>query len=254
MSNNGFPIPAKHVPSIVVVILRQRSSIFQTPASDMTLKSPGKKWTELFFKRHPEVHPRQRKPLDWKRHDNNIFDKMTQWFEVIGKGLHDPVIELGNVYNMDEVGMMLCMLNTIKVVVGKDDMREYGGAEVNRDTVSAIECISDDGKLLHPMIIWPAASHRAKWTTYRTPGWHYAYSDSGYTDPEISLEWLKCVFDPQTKARAQQKPRIPIVDGFKTHETIETIQFCSKITSSFVVSLPTGPISSSPAMLEFLAH
>jgi DDE superfamily endonuclease len=225
MSNNGFPIPAKHVPSIALVVLRQRSSIFQTPASD-DIKAPGKKWTELFFKRHPEIHPRRRKPLDWKRHDKNIFDKMTHWFETIGRMLQMPDIELGNVYNMDETGTMLCKLNSTKVVVGRDDKREYRGAGVERESISAIECISGGGKLLHPMIIWPAASHRAKWTTHRTPGWHYTYSDSGYTDSEISLEWLKVVFDPQTRARAGQKPRILIVDGFKTHETIEAIKYC----------------------------
>jgi hypothetical protein len=226
MSNNGFPIPVKHVPSIAVIVLRQRSSIFQTPASDMTIKAPGKKWTEKFFKRHPEVHPRRRKPMDWKRHDKNIFHKMEYWFELIGRQLNAQDIELSNVYNMDETGTMLCRLNTTKVVVGKDDMRDYRGAELNRESVSAIECISGDGKLLNPMIIWPASSHRAKWTTHRTTGWHYAFSDSGCTDSLISLEWLKCVFDPQTKARAQQKPRILIVDGFKTHETIEAVQYC----------------------------
>jgi DDE superfamily endonuclease len=226
MSNNGFPILVKHVPSIAVVIVRQRSSIFQTPVSDVTLKPPGKKWCQLFLKCHPEVHPRRRKPLDWKRHDNNIFPKMTHWFEVIGKELHDPVIVLENMYNMDETGTMLYKLNSVKVVVGKDDLRGYRGAEINRETITAIECVSGDGKLLHPMIIWPGASYRAKWTTYRTPGWRYAYSESGYTDSVISLEWLKRVFDPQTKARAQQKPRILVVDGFITHETIEAIEFC----------------------------
>jgi hypothetical protein len=145
---------------------------------------------------------------------------------VIGKELHDLVIVPENMYNMDETGVMLCKLNSVKVVVGKDDLRGYRGAEVNREQITAIECVSGDGKLLHPMIVWPASSHRAKWTTYRTPGWHYAYSETGYTDSEISLEWLKCVFDPQTKARAQQKPRLLIVDGFITHETVEAIQYC----------------------------
>jgi DDE superfamily endonuclease len=42
----------------------------------------------------------------------------------------------------------------------------------------------------------------------------------------ISYERLKRVFDPQTRAQVQQKPRILIVDGFITHETIEAIEFC----------------------------
>jgi len=37
---------------------------------------------------------------------------------------------------------------------------------------------------------------------------------------------MKRVFDPQTKARANQKPRLLICDGFGTHETLEILEFC----------------------------
>lgn len=113
---------------------------------------------------------------------------------------------------MDETGVMLSMLSSVKVLVSKNDLRDYRGAGVKRTMVTAIECVSADGRALLPMIIWPASSHRSNWTTYPTPGWYYAFSENGYTDSKISLEWLKCVFDPQTKAQAQQKPRILIRD------------------------------------------
>ncbi len=90
----------------------------------------------------------------------------------------------------------------------------------------ALLIISADGRFLDPMIIWLASTHRANWTTHSTPRWHYAYSDSGYTDSYLSLQWLKLVFDPQTKERANQKPRVLICDGFGTHETVETLEFC----------------------------
>ncbi|KAH8679700.1 hypothetical protein BGZ60DRAFT_512535 [Tricladium varicosporioides] len=74
---------------------------------------------------------------------------------------------------MDETGVMLC----------KDDPRDYRGANVKRTMVTAIECISAD-----------ASTYRSNWTTFSTPGWHYAYSESGYTDSKISFEWLRrCV-------------------------------------------------------------
>jgi hypothetical protein len=127
---------------------------------------------------------------------------------------------------MDETGVMLSMLGSVKVLVGKDDPRDYRGAGVKRTMVTAIECISADGRSLLPLIIWPASTHRSNWTTYPTPGWHYAHSENGYNDSKISLEWLKRVFDPQTKGRANQKPRILICDGFGTHETLEILEYC----------------------------
>ena len=162
--------------------------------------------------------------MDWNRHEKNIYGKVVHWFEVIGKILQDPTVLAENVYNMDKTGVMLSMLASVKVLVGKDNKRCYRGGRVKRTTVTAIECISGDGRYLDPMIIWPAS--RSNWTTFPTPGWQYAYSDSGYTDSKISLEWLKRIFDPQIKQRANNKPRVLICDGFGTHESLEILEFC----------------------------
>ncbi|KAF2647885.1 DDE-domain-containing protein, partial [Lophiostoma macrostomum CBS 122681] len=133
-----------------------------------------------------------------KRHNNYIYNK-------------DPAILSENVYNMDETGVMLSMLGSVKVLVGKDDLRDYRGAGVKQTTVTAIECISADG---------------SNWMIYPTPGWHYSYSENGYNNLKISLEWLMRVFNPQTKEQANGRPRVLICDGFGTHETLETLQFC----------------------------
>ena len=145
---------------------------------------------------------------------------------MIGKELYNPAILPGNVYNMDETGVMLSMLSSVKVLVGKGNTRSYRGVRVKRTMVTAIECIVADGRCLDPMIIQPAATHRANWTTYPTPGWVHACSDSGFTDSYISLQWLKLVFDPLTKQRANKRPRILVWDGFGTHETLEILEVC----------------------------
>ena len=49
---------------------------------------------------------------------------------------------------------------------------------------------------------------------FPTPGWQYTYSDSRYTDSKISLEWLKRIFDPETKEQANNRLRVLICDGF----------------------------------------
>lgn len=220
MSELGTPIRNKFIPSIALSITRHRLEA-DRPASD-----PNKNWTKAFERRHPELQTRRAKALNWKRHDKNIYPKVEDWFDVIGKVLGDDAIVAENVYNMDETGVMLSMLGSVNVLVGKDDHRDYRGARVERTMVTAIECISADGRYLDPMIIWPAATHRSNWTTHPTPGWHYACSKSGYTDSKISLEWLKKVFDPQTRERAGGKKRLLICDGFGTHETLEVLEHC----------------------------
>jgi hypothetical protein len=89
---------------------------------------------------------RRVKALDWSRHYKHIYEKVTQWFDLIGKQLDTPDIVPENVYNMDETGVLLSSLASLKVLVGKDDMRDYRGAGVKRTLITAIECISADGR------------------------------------------------------------------------------------------------------------
>jgi hypothetical protein len=140
--------------------------------------------------------------------------------------LQRPEILAENFYNIDETGVMLSMLGSVKVLVGKDDKRKYRGARVKRITVTAIECISGDGRHLNPMIIWPATTYRSNWTSFPTPGWQYTCSESGYTDSYISLEWLKRIFNPETKERANSRPQVLVCVSFGTHKALEVLEFC----------------------------
>ena len=220
-SSFGQPVRIKYVPTLAFSIACRRSTTTNKP-----IKPPGKNWARAFEKRHPELKARRVKSIDWKRHENNIYDKTVEWFQIIGKVLQDAAVLPENVYNMDETGVMLSKLGSVKVLVGKDDRRDYRGAGMKRTMVTAVECISADGRALLPLIIWPASTHRSNWTTYPTPGWHYGFSESGYHDSKISLEWLMRAFDPQTRDLADGKPRVLICDGFGTHETLEILEFC----------------------------
>ena len=56
-------------------------------------------------------------------------------------------------YNMDETGVMLCMLSSIQVLLSKDNLQDYKGAGVKRTIVTAIKYISANSRTLLPMII-----------------------------------------------------------------------------------------------------
>ena len=72
---------------------------------------------------------------------------------MIGRVLQDPTILAENLYNMDETGVMLSMPGSVKVLTGRDGKRNSKSARVKRIMVTAIECISADGRYLNPMII-----------------------------------------------------------------------------------------------------
>ena len=141
----------------------------QWPEIDKPLKPPGKNWVKALENHHLETQVRRIKALDWQHHKKNIYIKIMHWFEVIGIILQDMAILPENVYNMDETGVMLSMLGSIKVLVGKDDMWNYRGMHVKHTTITAIECINADNKYLNPMIIWPTTTHQSNWTSFPTP-------------------------------------------------------------------------------------
>ena len=223
MDERENPLPVKFLGFIAHVIKRRRPFAFQVPAADDGVRPPGKNWPQGFYKCHPELKARKVRPLDWAQHD--IYDKVVGWLTVIGKELSNPAIVLGNVYNMDETGVLLSVRSSLKVLVSRQSLRNYRGTGVKRTLVTAIECISADGRCLDPLIFWPAATHCSTWTTHTTPGWHFACSKKGYTDTEISLYWIKHVFDLLTRARANHKLRILISNGFGTHKSPELLKF-----------------------------
>lgn len=135
ISNLGQPVRLKFLSSLAFCVARRRST------TNKPIKPPGKNWPRGFEKRHPEFKVRRVRAIDWKRHDNHIYDKIREWFKVIRKLLQDPAIRPENVYNMDETGVMLSMLGSVKVLVGKDDLRDYKGAGVKRTMVITVKYI-----------------------------------------------------------------------------------------------------------------
>jgi hypothetical protein len=121
-----------------MIFTRERRPDFNFARLRKAAKPPGKNWPRGFQKRHPALKSRRVRAMAWERHENNIYDKIIHWFEVIRKVLQDPAILPENVYNMDETGVMLCMLSSIKVLISKDDPRDYRGAGVKRTMVTAI--------------------------------------------------------------------------------------------------------------------
>jgi len=67
--------------------------------------------------------------------------------------LKDLAILLKNIYNIDKTRVILYILSFIKVLISKDDLRDYKGASIKRIIVIAIKYISINNKSLLLIII-----------------------------------------------------------------------------------------------------
>jgi hypothetical protein len=213
LHRNGYPARVKHLRSLAGALMNNG-------------QEPAKDWPQAFYKRHPELKAVSVRAIDWQRHEKNIRVKVEHWFEIMDKQLSQRDIVQENVYNMDETGVLLSDLNTVKVIVSSSDARRNRGVGLRRTMITAVECISADGRCLAPLIIWPGKTLRATWVSHDTPGWHYACNETGYMNSKLNLYWVGNVFDPSTKDRVRGRPRILIVDGFNTHASEAITKFC----------------------------
>lgn len=103
---------------------------------------------------------------------------------MIGKELNNPAIAAENVYNMDEMGVLLSVLSSLKVLVSQDDLRSYRGAGVKRTLVTAIERRREIPSAADHLV----CCHTSEHLDHSSHSWMmFCVFETGYTDTEISL-------------------------------------------------------------------
>jgi hypothetical protein len=106
---------------------------------------------------------------------------------MIGKKLKNSVLKPRNIYNMDEKGVLLAVLNSLKVLISSDDLQTCCGTGKDHMRITMIECISADFKVLFPLIIWLASTHWANWMTYPIPGCIMVFKKMGIQIVQLVL-------------------------------------------------------------------
>ena len=99
----------------------------------------------------------------------------------------------------------------------------------NREKITVIECISGDGRVLPPLIIYKGAGYYIGWYQYLNPevagDYKFSYTSSGWTNQILGLAWINH-FNQHTVKLAKGRHRLLIVGGHNSHVTIEFIEYC----------------------------
>jgi len=120
---------------------------------------------------------------------------------------------------------------------GLSVLRKQPGSRV---WTSFIECISAAGVALKPLIIWKGKTcqeqHYPK-DLGPFEGWKFTYTDRGWTNNAIALEWLLKIFIPSTQPENPSDFRLLVVDGHGSHTTDEYMWNCF-INKIYLLYLP----------------
>jgi hypothetical protein len=185
----------------------------------------GQHWATRFYRRHGYSKTKQKK-LDSDRQAAENIERVKEYFDKLGTVLAEGGFVPEDIWNMDETGF--------RIGEGKDQMvitrakrAQYFGIPVNRESATAIEAISASGAHCPAFLIVLGKIHMARWYNLCELPSDAAIgvADTGYTNDELTLRWLKH-FDEHTSKQQVGSKRLLILDGHGSHHTRQFIQYC----------------------------
>jgi hypothetical protein len=221
LDNINLAVRAAFITDAANPIIAERTSRREQPDPPTV----GPNWTSRFIKRHG-YHKRMQKRLQAERQDAEDPICIAQYFQQVQTVVAEKGIVPQDIWNMDETGFRIGV-GKDQLIVTKRKRAHYFGIPENRESATAIEAISAGGQVAPAFLILAGQYHMAQW--YQQPELEddtaIITSASGYSNDEISLEWLKH-FDRHTTKSAIGKYRLLILDGHGSHHTYEFIRYC----------------------------
>lgn len=186
----------------------------------------GNNWARRWLQRHQKYRRIKTKPMEVQRMLAQQPDALRQWFEQLQATIEQLGVQHDDMYNMDETG---CRIG----VASSQYVYSTGGQQVfiananNRELITLVECVCSTGFAIEPMVIIKAATIMEQWVVDLPNNYLIATSESGYSNDELALAWLKH-FDRRTKQRSTGAWRLLLVDGHGSHSTREFIQYAEQ--------------------------
>ena len=139
-----------------------------------------------------------------------------------------------NIYSMDEKAFLLGLSNRAKVIVrrGRQPARET--QDGSRGWITVVETCCANNTMLPLMVIFQGKGLYRGWFDadgdYADRTVIFAHSDKGFTN-ELATQWLS-YFDTWTRDVADGQQRLFILDGYRTHYSLDFIRYAvqNKIT------------------------
>ncbi|KAF5378494.1 hypothetical protein D9615_007116 [Tricholomella constricta] len=122
------------------------------------------------------------------------------------------------VYGADETGIQSGVGGRERVFAPASASVQHQRRSGDRENITVLPTICADGTYLAPTTIFKGDGFQVKWCQENPLNSSLGYSKKGYTDGEIGVAWIKD-FDEQTKAKANGRYRLLLVDGHNSHYT-----------------------------------
>ena len=200
--------------------------------NDSTHPGVSTRWTARFLARHPQYNIKKHKTIAAERRGAMDFNTISRHFVAFNEAIINHGVQTADLYNVDESGFQLGMGRAQKVILNKllksGQNKDTIPNSANRESLTVVECISADGVVLAPLVIFAAKQIRAPWVSNDLGNETLlAVSDTGYINDDIALAWIK-QFDKLSARRQVGAVRMLVLDGHTTHLGMEFVQYCEE--------------------------
>src|SRR5437016_2098833 len=128
---------------------------------------------------------------------------------------------------MDETGFAIGELAKSHVIINKTLRTRLQAKPGRQEWVSIVECICADGTLIPPFTIFKGEKPLKEWIPSEADSsWKFSANSKGWTSNVHGVEWLRRVFEPATRAKADGRYRIIVCDGHDSHINGEFAAHC----------------------------
>ena len=228
LTSTGFPATPALVIETAEEIRYRRVQLASTQNTLPTQLAPiGHEWLYRFLNRYPILKGTYSRQLESMRHQEATYEKISQWFSVFRTRFEEQNYELENIYNMDETGFAVGTTQSTRIIVDSSQKSSWKVTPGKQEWITAIECVNAAGGALSPMVIFKAKDTNSRWIPEDAPvNWRFSTSNSGWTSNSHGFEWLRTVFEPESRQKSKGKPRLLIADGHASHITANMIALC----------------------------
>lgn len=187
----------------------------------------GEHWISRFLDRHPNISSRFTSQIPQEREAATQPMAMNSFFDWFSEVKSRYCIGPDDTWNADEKGFAIGVAKQVKVLCQVPCRNPRIRHPGNRELVTLFESISATGRIvLCPLFIYLGQAHLMGNHDYEgRDSSTFALSDTGWTNNNLGLQWLKEVFELETCRPRSSHHRLLLIDGHSSHLTLKFIEF-----------------------------
>lgn len=222
---NGIPVKRELLISSVAELFMDRPE--ENPFKN---GRPGRKWLNLFLKRHPQISERIPESIN-KARALVTPERIRNWFRYVRDHLEEEEVldileDPSRIFNADETGFQSCP-KTGKVL-GPKGLKNFYEVKIGneKESVTVMCAFSAIGLTVPPMIVYPLKRISQAIAMNLNPEWGIGRSENGWMTSGLYFEYISNIFYPWLIRNNVQLPVVLFVDGHRSHISYHVSQYC----------------------------